>query len=161
MILDFLNRNFADILIQLGIVCTVWVAVLIAMIVDFIFGLRKARQLGEVRTSEGYRRSINKVVFYYSMMTFALLFDFLDVITPTVLPKPLSAIPLFSILGATALVFTEVKSVYEKGEDKLRRRVSKSAVDLMEVFLQNRDILENIANKINENKENEKEQANY
>ncbi|MGV4535540.1 phage holin family protein [Ornithobacterium rhinotracheale] len=143
---------------QLWLVVSVWVVVLVAMIVDLIYGVRKAKALGEARTSEGYRRTINKFVFYYSMMSFALMFDFLDVITPVILPHPLPLIPLFSILGAVALVLTEVKSVYEKAEDKLRRKTDRSVEELIRIFKNREDLMGNVLEILREEKQKQDDQ---
>lgn len=158
MILDLLNKNYENLIMQLWLVMSVWIVVLIAMVVDLIYGVRKAKALGEARTSEGYRRTINKFVFYYSMMSFALLFDFLDVITPVILPHPLPLIPLFSILGAIALVFTEVKSVYEKAEDKLRRKTERSVEELIRIFKNREELMGSVLEMLREEKQKQDEQ---
>ncbi|MGV4508627.1 phage holin family protein, partial [Ornithobacterium rhinotracheale] len=73
MIIDVLNGDYVAFIMQLKLIASVWIVVLIAVVVDFVYGVRKAKELGEILTSEGYRRTINKLVFYYSLMGFALL----------------------------------------------------------------------------------------
>ncbi|MGV4504030.1 phage holin family protein, partial [Ornithobacterium rhinotracheale] len=153
-----LHGDYVAFIMQLKLIASVWIVVLIAVVVDFVYGVRKAKELGEILTSEGYRRTINKLVFYYSLMGFALLFDFLDVITPVILPHPLPLIPLFSILGAIALVFTEVKSVYEKAEDKLRRKTDKSVEELIRIFKNREDLMGSVLEMLREEKQKQDEQ---
>ncbi|MEJ8599110.1 phage holin family protein [Riemerella anatipestifer] len=155
MIAEILKQNYEGLYTQLIQVCFIWIAVLLAIIVDFYFGLKKAQEMGEATTSEGYRRTINKFVYYYSMMFFALTFDFLDVITPTILPFPLSLTPLFSIFCAVALIFTEAKSVREKAEDKVRRRADRSFAELLEVLQKREDIVSQIFEHLKQQKNNE------
>ncbi|MBT0552280.1 phage holin family protein [Riemerella anatipestifer] len=155
MIAEILKQNYEGLYTQLIQVCFIWIAVLLAIIVDFYFGLKKAQEMGEATTSEGYRRTINKFVYYYSMMFFALTFDFLDVITPTILPFPLSLTPLFSVFCAIALIFTEAKSVREKAEDKVRRRADKSFAELLEVLQKSEDIVSQIFEHLKQQKNNE------
>uniref|UniRef100_UPI0039A6AB2A holin n=1 Tax=Ornithobacterium rhinotracheale TaxID=28251 RepID=UPI0039A6AB2A len=153
MILDLMNGNYSALYMQLYIICSLWVIVLVAILVDLHYGVKKSKLMGECRTSEGYRRTINKVVYYYSLMVFAMMFDFMDVITPIVLPNPLTLIPMFSVLGAFALVFTEVKSVHEKAEDKLRRKTDKAMMDLIHAFRSKEDLMNRILDTLKEEKE--------
>ncbi|MBT0549165.1 phage holin family protein [Riemerella anatipestifer] len=155
MISEIFNQNYDRLYTQFFQISLIWIAVLLAIIVDFCFGLKKAKEMGEATTSEGYRRTINKFVYYYSMMFFALIFDFLDVITPTILPFPLSLTPLFSVFCAVALIFTEAKSVREKAEDKVRRRADKSFAELLEVLQKREDIVSQIFEHLKQQKNNE------
>lgn len=148
------NYNFQ---MQLVLVSCVWIAVLIAMGIDFYFGLKKAKELKEARTSEGYRRTINKFVYYYAMLSFALIFDFLDVITPVLFPFPLNSAPLVSILCALGLIFTEAKSVREKAEDKVRRRADESFKELIKIAAKRQDLMNNIVEDLTELKKQQDE----
>ncbi len=138
MITEFLNHDYAAIMQKLIVVSMAWGGVLIAILIDLFFGIQKARSLNEIRSSEGYRRSINKFVWYYAVMFFALLFDALLPIS-FFFSFPLSAIPFVSILGATALILTEFKSVREKAEDKVRRKTEASAIEIIELLKNKED----------------------
>ena len=133
MITEFLNHDYAGIMQKLIVVSMAWGGVLIAILIDLFFGIQKAKKLNEMRSSEGYKRSINKFVFYYAMMFFALLFDALLPIS-FFFSFPLSAIPFITILAATALILTEFKSVREKAEDKVRRKTDASAMQLIDLL---------------------------
>ena len=138
MITEFLNHDYAGIMQKLIIVSMAWFAVLTAILVDLFFGIQKARSLNEMRSSEGYKRSINKFVWYYAVMFFALLFDALLPIS-FFFSFPLSAIPFITILAATALILTEFKSVREKAEDKVRRKTEASAMEIIELLKNKED----------------------
>lgn len=140
MILEFLKNDYDAIILKLIVVGILWCAVLISMIIDFYFGIRKAKQINEARRSEGYRRSVEKFNHYFGMLLYAFIFD---AIVPTTyfFEFPISAIPLVSLLAAVVLVFTEFKSVQEKAEDKLRRKTDASMIQVFEMLEKREDIL--------------------
>lgn len=157
MIAELLNQNYDYIFAMLIQLSMMWIAILVAMLIDLYFGIKKSKSLGEHTTSEGFRRSIEKFVYYYSMMTFALIFDFLDVITPLFLPFPLSITPLFSLFCTVALIFTEAKSVREKASDKLRRKTDKSFREVVSLIEKRQDLMNEIIDLI-KTKKNENEE---
>lgn len=138
MITEYLNSDYAGILQKLIVVSMAWGGVLIAILIDLFFGIQKARSLNEIRSSEGYRRSINKFVWYYAVMFFALLFDALLPIS-FFFSFPLSAVPFITMLAAAALILTEFKSVREKAEDKVRRKTDASAMEIIELLKNKED----------------------
>lgn len=151
---SFMTKDYETLEIKLELVMIMWVVVLIAIIIDLIAGVRKARQLGEATTSQGFKRTVNKLVQYYGLLSFAFLFDILASIV-----EPL---PYFTALASIFLVFIEAKSVYEKAEEKDRRKMSKEADKLVTILENRGDVLKAIAEilKKEEEKENEKETAN-
>jgi len=126
MIIDYLEGDYKTLITTLFVVCFTWIVVIVAMLIDLYFGVKKAKELGEATSSEGFRRTINKATYYFALMGFAFLFDIFDVVTPYFFPHPLGSVPFVSIFVALGLVFTEAKSVREKAEDKARRRTDES-----------------------------------
>ena len=159
MIAEILKGNTVFIISQLVQISMVWIAVLLAILIDLFFGVKKAREIGEIRTSEGYRRSIHKFVYYYAMMSFALIFDFLDVVTPILLPFPLSITPVFSVLAAIALIFTEAKSVRENADDKARRRVDQSFKDMIRIATEQQDLMNYALDQFKQQKDKQNEET--
>ncbi|MFL9834993.1 phage holin family protein [Chryseobacterium terrae] len=152
MILEFLKEDYAAITMKLIVVGILWCAVLLAMIIDFFFGIRKAKQVGEVRSSEGYKRSVSKFNQYFGMLVFAFIFDAIVPIS-YFFEFPISAIPVVSLLAAVALVFTEAKSVHEKGDEKQRRKLDASLVQVLELLEKKDDVIQELLSKYK--KENE------
>lgn len=146
MILEFLKGDYAAIINKLMVIGVFWSIVLLAMIIDFYFGIRKAKQIGEVRSSEGYKRSVSKFNQYFAMLLFAFFFD---AIVPFsyFFEFPLSAIPFVSLLVTVALVFTEWKSVNEKADEKQRRKVNASFVQLLDLLEKKDDVLNELLEK--------------
>ena len=158
MIIEILNGDFAMLWIKLFIVFGAWLCILVAMIIDLYFGIQKSKKIGEHTSSEGLRRSVHKVVYYYSMMTFALLLDAINPLT-FYLPIPLSSIPVITIIFAMALIYTEAKSVREKAEDKLRRRTDDSVKELIDAFKNREDLFKNALDHL-QNEKNKQDEKN-
>ncbi|SZD72035.1 Uncharacterised protein [Candidatus Ornithobacterium hominis] len=157
MILELLKENYTGIYWSLLVVSSSWLAVMLAIIVDFFFGVKKAKQIGEARTSEGYRRTINKATYYFALMFFALIFDFFDVISPSLLDYPLATMPFISLFCALGLVLTEAKSVRENAEDKLRRKTDDTFVEAIKIIGERQDLINKAIEIIEKNKENEQD----
>lgn len=139
MILELIESDYPTIIMKLYVVSGLWGAVLMAILVDLYFGIRKAKELGEVRTSEGYKRSVGKFTQYFAMMFFALLFDAILPVT-YFFKMPFSVIPIISLLAATALILTEAKSVREHADMKLRRKTNESFKQILELLEREKDI---------------------
>ena len=138
MIIDYLEGDYKTLITTLFVVCFAWIVVIVAMLIDLYFGVKKAKELGEATSSEGFRRTINKATYY-----FAFLFDIFDVVTPYFFPHPLGSVPFVSIF--VALVFTEAKSVREKAENKARRRTDDSFRKMLELMQNREDVMKEIA----------------
>ena len=156
MILEFLKGDYNAIVMKVIFIGILWSAVILAMIIDFYFGISKAKQIGEARSSEGYKRSIAKFNLYFGMLVFAFIFDALVPIT-YFFEFPISAIPPVSLLASIAIVWTEYKSVREKADDKLRRKTEASFVQVLEILEKREDVLHELLN--NYKKQND-EKAN-
>ena len=148
MIIDYLEGDYKTLITTLFVVCFTWIVVIVAMLIDLYFGVKKAKELGEATSSEGFRRTINKATYYFALMGFAFLFDIFDVVTPYFFPHPLGSVPFVSIFVALGLVFTEAKSVREKAEDKARRRTDESFKKILELMQNREDVMREIADQL-------------
>ena len=145
MIIDYLEGDYKTLITTLFVVCFTWIVVIVAMIIDLYFGVKKAKELGEATSSEELRRTINKATYYFALMGFAFLFDIFDVVTPYFFPHPLGSIPFVSVFAALGLVLTEAKSVREKAEEKARRRTDESFRKMLELMQNREDVMREIA----------------
>ena len=145
MIIDYLEGDYKTLITTLFVVCFAWIVVIVAMLIDLYFGVKKAKELGEATSSEGFRRTINKATYYFALMGFAFLFDIFDVVTPYFFPHPLGSIPFVSVFAALGLVLTEAKSVREKAEEKARRRTDESFRKILELMQNREDVMREIA----------------
>lgn len=153
MIIEILEKDYDTLIRALLVVSFAWIAVFIAMGVDLFFGVKKAKQLGEATTSEGFRRTINKATYYFALLTFALLFDTFDVITPYFFPPPFGSIPYFTILVALGQIYSEAKSVREKAEDKVRRKTDQSYKELIKLVSERQEFINFLIEKAKEGNE--------
>lgn len=152
---EIINKDWISVYLKLGMVAFAWFAVLIGILWDLYYGIEKAKSIGEARTSEGYRRTVKKVCYYWAMLTFALLFDALIPIT-YFLPFPFNLMPVITIVAAAGLVLTEWKSVRESADDKLRRKTDSAVKDVAMLLLSNKEAFEkNFSEIIDNNLESE------
>lgn len=119
---------------------------LVAMAIDLVFGVRKARERNEAATSTGLKKTATKAQKYFSPM---LCLTVIDVMASIIVP-----IPAFTMMWAAYCVFCEFKSVREKSWEKaeiLKAQKTMNVVienkediaKLVSEFLFNRDKEEN------------------
>ena len=123
---------------QLIIVLICYVVDVVAIVIDLMAGIKKAKQRGEYRSSTGFRRTIEKATKYFNFLLFGLLFDTLQItvcyLLKTQVGSNLPHIPFVTILFAIGILIIEVKSVYEKAEDKTKKDIKGAATTAKEVI---------------------------
>lgn len=105
------------------VLAIVYSAVLIAMVIDFIAGVRKAKRAGIARTSYGFRRSVNKFCRYGTALLFSLLGDAIMIV------GGIYDTPLASVVCGLLLCIIEGVSWFEKLDVKEQARL----LDNMEI----------------------------
>ncbi len=134
------------------ILAVFYFCVLVAIFVDLAAGVEKAKRHGVMRTSFGFRRTINKIKDYFSVL---MLFTVADIVASVWF-----SLPFFTAVGTIAMVFIEAKSVYENKKD-----INKGIKDLPDVLLQilrNKDKAEELLKFLEDNKnETPKEETNH
>ena len=121
-------------------------AVLLAILIDLASGVERARAEKIVRTSYGFRKTINKIKDYFSLL---MLFTITDIVASI-----WTSLPFFTAIGAIGMIYIEGKSVWEN-----KKRLSKGLGDLPDVLLQilkNKDNIEEIIKSFGQKKEDEK-----
>ena len=103
------------------------VIVIVAMAVDLVSGIRKAKMRGEARTSYGFSRSLTKFLVYQGILLIATCIDVLLHFGLSQFMEQNYSIPVVELMMAIILCGVELWSVYEKAEDKERRRAAKIA----------------------------------
>lgn len=96
--------------------------VLFAIIADLCSGLHKARINNTPRTSRALRRTIDKIARYFNTLLALTILDAMIIAGVIYLQSSgiaaLPVVPIFSMLGAIALTIIEIKSIFEKSEEK-------------------------------------------
>ena len=104
-------------------------AMLVAMIVDLIFGVRKAKRNGEATTSTGLKKTCDKARKYFSPFMATVCIDIIAACANL-------QVPIFSMLWAAYCVFCEFISIREKAWQKAEIRKQDRT---MQVILENKD----------------------
>lgn len=119
-----------------------------AMVVDFVSGLRKARERGEATTSKGLKRTAAKATKYFT--PYAVLM-FIDIISSAVVP-----VPVFSMLWGIYCILCEFLSVREKSWQKAELR---KAERTMRIIVENKEDVAKMASALIFNNENENDKV--
>jgi hypothetical protein len=104
--------------------------VLGAMMVDLASGLYKAKLRGELRTSEGLRRTLMKFITYEGGMLIAVGVDMLlhlSQLGGLFGLQALEAVPVVTCLVGVFLLIVELLSVREKADAKTRKNLDDTA----------------------------------
>lgn len=95
---------------------------------DFWAGIRKAKQRNEKMTSNGWRRTVDKIARYYNMLLALVVVDCMQICGVWYLDNfydyHIPIFPFVTMLGAMAVAIIEVKSILEKAEDKVKKQVA-------------------------------------
>lgn len=141
---------------MLRISVVVMLLVLVAMIIDLIAGLYKAKMSGELRTSIGLRRSVSKFVSYEGglmIATIADLFIHFSKFYQLFHINILVGVPVVAILVGLFLLIVEFMSVREKADKKTRRK-QVEALELIASIMTKEDFKSIIEKIIENNKKN-------
>ena len=133
--MEFLLETFKNASLHVHAVwlALTYVAVILAMAIDFIAGLRKAKLAGKVTTSRALKMTTEKATKYFLPM---LCLSCIDVLTSVVLPAP-----FFTMLMGAFNIFCEWKSVLESTHDKQELR---DAANTFNVIVKNKDDIASI-----------------
>lgn len=129
---------------MLAIVVVAMVIVLIAMMLDLASGLNKARQRGELRSSEALKRTLNKFIAYEGGMLIAAGVDMLIHMSKLVQLFGLDTIygvPVITCLVGVFLMVVEFISIREKADQKTKKQMH-DAAKLLNDMLQNENLRE-------------------
>lgn len=131
--------------------------VIVAMAVDLVSGVRKAKLRGEARTSYGFSRTLTKFLVYEGILIISVCIDVLLHFGLWQFTDINYVIPCIELIMAAILCGVELWSVYEKAEDKQRRRMAKLA-EAGATFIDKEAIASAVASAVAEALKNKKEE---
>lgn len=155
------NFDFLQLLPQ---ICAVTVIVFLAMLIDLISGLHKAKMRGEVHSSWGLKRSVSKFILYEGAILIAGCIDTLlcnSRLLSAVGMQMLQGVAMFSYLIGILLCIVEMWSLKERAEDKTQKDMSR-AVDFLSSLVNKSQLTDAITKAISDAitcNNNEKENA--
>lgn len=124
------------------------IVVIIAMLMDLLFGWRKAKMRGEARTSYAFSRTITKFALYEGVMIIAGGMDTLIYFVWNMfLPDMLYCVPCIAILVAITLCSVEIWSMKENAEEKTKRNLSQ-VINFAEKHLSKEQVISILADAI-------------
>ena len=116
-------------LYRFAVIIAVCMATMIfSMLIDLVFGVRKARRNGEATTSTGLKKTCDKARKYFSPYMVTVCIDLIAACANV-------PCPFFSMIWAAYCVFCEFMSVREKAWQKAEIRKQERT---MRVMLENR-----------------------
>ena len=127
--IEELNTLMAEYIYRYAVIESLCMAsILIAMTIDLIFGIRKARINGEATTSRGLKKTCDKARKYFSPLLCIVCIDLISCVV--------TSVPMFSMLWSLYCIFCEFMSVREKAWQKAEIRQQERT---MRVLLDNKD----------------------
>ena len=142
---SIMNKDWSQINVLLTVLAVLYACVFMSVIVDLIFGVKRAKRLKIVRTSYGYRRTITKLTSYFGLM---IMLSIADIVASVVFDMP-----YFTVIGAIGIILVEAKSVFEhlRQETKNVEDVQKMLFKLFE----NKEEIQALIKFLNSNKREE------
>lgn len=128
-------------------VCIAAFIVFIAMAVDLASGLYKAKLRGEVHSSWGLKRSVQKFILYEGAILIAGGIDVLVLtcrVTALIGLDLLNGIAFFTGLIAILLCIVEIWSLREKADEKTRKDINRAG-ELIESLVDKKQFADAIA----------------
>lgn len=119
---------------QVLVLVLCFIALLMFVIADYKSGIFKAKSIGEAITSEKRRRTVNKLVRYFTLMFAFAALDLTQMVCIHIInvenEKHFFVVPIFTMLATIFLCFVEFKSVREKATEKQRRLEHEAIKDI-------------------------------
>ena len=139
------------IFVTLCILFGIYILVFVMIMADLWSGIRKAKSLGEERKSYKYRRTVKKTAQYYNVLIALSVVDSMQMSAVWYFEQyygnQLWFFPFMTLGGAFLLCLIEIKSIYEKADDK--EQFDKAGQVMGKIIL-NRGDVEEIASSIKE-----------
>jgi phage-related holin len=142
-----INHDWNHFKAGLIVLVVLYAGVFLSVLIDFFFGVRRAKRMNIVRTSSGYRRTISKLTNYFGLM---LMLSIADIVASVIFKMP-----YFTVAGAIGIVLVEAKSVFEN-----LKQQEKSIAEVQSVLLkilENKDEIQAILSLLNADKKEDKQ----
>ena len=102
----------------------IYIEVFIMILADLWSGTRKAKQRGEIRSSYMYKKTIDKIARYYNALIALSVIDVMQMGGVWYLDGYYGwswpIFPIVTLLGALGISLVELKSIYEKADEKVK-----------------------------------------
>lgn len=134
--------------IQLSVLAIVYVLVFFVIMLDLISGLGKAKRRGKLRSSYALRKTVDKLVRYFSMLLVITAIDTVQMLAVSqwdiATGHHIPVLPFLTFLAAMFVGFIELKSIYENSDEKEQARIEDAAEDIGKLMAKFPEIMEEL-----------------
>lgn len=120
-----------------------YLVVFVAIFADLFAGLRKAKKENKLRTSFGFRKTLDKILQYYGVLFFLSFVDILHMYLVGGLINEMGwklfAFPIITFIGTIYICIIEYKSIKEKRDAKENARIDEVTHLLSELIKDNKN----------------------
>lgn len=134
-----------------------FIIVLLAMMIDLISGINKAKQRGEIRSSWGLKRTLSKFIMYEGGMLIAFgvdLFIYFSRIFELFRLSVINGVPVITCLVGIYLLVVEFMSIREKADKKTKKDFSEAG-KLLSQLIESKTFKDAVTTAMNAQKDNE------
>jgi hypothetical protein len=159
---EILKRIFP----QIVMLAVMYFLVLAVIFLDLWAGVRKAKIRGEYRSSFGLRKTVEKIGKYYNMIFVITVIDAMQMIAIAQINPQINVnlpiLPILTFVGSIFVGFIELKSVYEKAEDKEKAEIAQTAKIVGKVIadISTQELASKVAEYLKTNQTNEQGNEN-
>ena len=120
-----------------------YLVVFVAICADLVAGLRKAKKEKKLRTSFGFRKTLDKILQYYGVLFFLSFIDILQMYLIGGLINEMGwklfAFPIITFIGTIYICIIEYRSIKEKRDAKENARIDEITRLLSEMIKDNKN----------------------
>lgn len=146
--LYFLDDDMATVIVFCMILLALCTAVIIAIGVDLLFGIRESKKQGIYTHSQGLRKTTAKLSSYLSLILVAFVLDSINPLFVFISSVP--HLPILTILVSMFFIFTEWISIREHTSKGMRKKFRQTPVQMREMLKEIKDIKDDIKNIVND-----------
>ena len=133
---------------QTTILAIVYVLVFFVIMLDLVSGVSKAKRRGKLRSSYALRKTVDKLVRYFSMLLVITAIDVVQMLAVSqwdlATGHQIPCLPFLTFLAAMFVGFIELKSIYENSDEKEQARIEDAADDITKLVAKFPEILEEL-----------------
>lgn len=133
---------------QTTILAIVYVLVFFVIMLDLVSGVSKAKRRGKLRSSYALRKTVDKLVRYFSMLLVITAIDVVQMLAVSqwdlATGHKIPCLPFLTFLAAMFVGFIELKSIYENSDEKEQARIEDAADDISKLVAKFPEIIEEL-----------------
>lgn len=133
---ETITGQLPNVILAIALTAGEYLLVLFAILADLVSGLRKARKRGEARRSKALRCTVEKAATYYNALAALTIIDAMQIAAVIYLRaacgyENIPLFPILTLLGAIGIAIIEVKSIYEKADEKEQKNFDDAAETIL------------------------------